>query len=337
MTAELPDVRSLLAEWGLPATAALTRPGRGTNNHTVIVTDGDRRFVLRISQNLTDDQVRAEHRLLARLRQAGLPFAVPEPLPALGGESLVPASAGPATLTAWLPGVRPELTDTAAMARLGRTAGLLSRALAAIPPQDAPHNWVTAAHVHPDVPDAGELCRDLIAAGADPALVALLERQAAAGQEPAASLPVQVVHGDLAASNLLAAGPGGAITAVLDFEIAGLSARIQELAVTLSQSGALERPDWRQQAGALAAGYSSAAGLTGAEIAALPGLLAGRAVGTVLWRAGRWRLGQAQLPEVTARLEELGRTVSWLAACGGELADLIAAQSSAPGGVPPAV
>jgi hypothetical protein len=53
----------LLARWGIPADAAVALTEHGTNNRTLQVTAGDRRWSLRISQNLTPPQVRAEHRL----------------------------------------------------------------------------------------------------------------------------------------------------------------------------------------------------------------------------------------------------------------------------------
>lgn len=318
------DLTSLLAEWGLPPDARLSPAKRGTNNQTLIVSAGRRRFVLRISQNLTADQVRSEHRLLAWLRASGLPFAVPEPLPTLAGEDLVETGAGSARLTVWLPGARPRLTGEAALRRFGRTVGLLSRALAPVPPQDAPHNWRTAVHVHPEVPDVGHLCRDLRAAGVDAHRTMQLESLAAeVDSQPAARLPAQVVHGDLAASNLLADERTGEITAVLDFEIAGLNARMHDLVIALRQSGALDGPAWRQQVTAVAEGYASAQEMTASEAAAVPGLLRERAVGSVLWRSGRWRLGQAQLTEVTSRLRELGQAQEWLAAHGDELARLL--------------
>ena len=326
MTAAPTDLASLLAKWGLPADARLAAADHGTNNQTFIVSIDSPRFVLRISQNLTADQVRAEQRLLARLRGAALPFAVPEPRPTLTGEALVETGAGPATLTAWLPGARPGLSGETALRHLGRTVGQLTQALAPVPPQDAPHNWRTALHVHADVPDVGALGRDLRAAGVDPGLTRMLEAGAAeVDSSPVTGLPVQVVHGDLAASNLLADERTGEITAVLDFEIAGLDARVHDFTNALKQCGALEGPGWRQQVTAMADGYGSAQQMTDTEAAAVPGLIREGLVNSVLWRAGRWRRGQAQLAEVTDRLRTLERTSGWLAACGDELADLLAA------------
>src|ERR1700683_4938667 len=131
----------LLARWGIPARADLVRAERGTNNQTFAVILGRSRWALRISENLTAEQVHAEHRLLARLHRAGLPFAVPEPGPTLAGDPVADTPAGPATLCWWIPGVRPELTGEQALARFGHAIGLLSDALRSVPLADAPHDW----------------------------------------------------------------------------------------------------------------------------------------------------------------------------------------------------
>jgi hypothetical protein len=115
-------VATLLARWGIPAGAAVALTERGTNNRTLQVTAGDRRWSLRISQNLTPAQARAEHRLLARLARAGLPFAVPAPVPLPGGSTVAGTPDGPATLCEWIPGVQPDLSQEAALERFGRAA-----------------------------------------------------------------------------------------------------------------------------------------------------------------------------------------------------------------------
>ncbi len=307
VTADPSDLTALLTRWGVSPQARVARAGIGTNNQTFLVDHGAGQWVLRISENLTADQVRAEHRLLARLRTSGLPFAVPEPVPALDGEFLVETAVGPATLVSRLPGVRPDLTGVPALERFGRAVGQLSAALGHVPRHDAPHDWLTSRNVHPDVADVPGLCRELATAGVSSELTRLL-----AGFEHgtwltgvlrpgARSLPVQVVHGDPAASNVLADEDTGEVTAVLDFEIAGAELRVQDLVVALKQSDALDAPDWQRRAAALARGYRSAQELTDAEAAAVPDLLRARAAGTVVWRAGRWRRGQARLDDVEAR------------------------------------
>jgi homoserine kinase type II len=319
-----PLLAALVAYWGIPPWARFTA-AHGTNNQTFVVRAGSLRFVLRISQNLTAAQVRAEHRLLARLRQAGLPFAVPEPVPMLTGDFVAQTAAGPATVTKWLPGSRPDLSDERALERFGLTIGQLSTELGRIPREDAPHDWLTSPHVHPEVPDIAELCRELAGAGISSELTRLLTgfQQGTWLTGAGAGLPVQVVHGDVAASNVLADERTGEVTAVLDFEIAGADLRVQDLVVGLKQSGALDPPDWRRRAAALARGYCGARELTEAEAAAAPDLLLARATGTVVWRAGRWRRGQASLDEVSVRLHELAAADKWLTAHRSELVSLL--------------
>src|SRR6266567_1383953 len=127
----------LLARWGIPADAELTRAESGCNNQTFAVAYGGGRWVLRISQNLSAAQARAEHRLLGRLRTADLPFGVPEPVSALSGDTVAETPAGPATLCRWISGVRPDLAADPALERFGRAIGLLSLALRPVAWSDA--------------------------------------------------------------------------------------------------------------------------------------------------------------------------------------------------------
>jgi homoserine kinase type II len=319
----------LLARWDVPPDAELTPAGRGTNNQTVTVAHRGRRWAPRISQNLSTAQVQAEHRLLTRLRTAGLPFQVPEPEPAADGGTVVETSSGPATLCRWIPGVHPDLAGERAMEGFGRAFGQLGQALRRVPAEDAPHDWRgDPLQVHPAVPDVSGLCLDLRAVGASSQHTALLEtaarRLAAWWPGTCGDLPVQVVHGDPAASNTLVDEHTGRVTGLLDFEIAGTAFAVQGLVAGLAQSGALDGPRWPRRAAALIRGHASVRRLGRAEIEAVPGLLIGRSVGSVLWRAGRWRRGQATLGEVTERLDRLEQTTRWLEASGERLLSILA-------------
>ena len=325
-------VAKLLVRWGIPAGAAVALTEHGTNNRTLQVTAGDRRWFLRISQNLTSDQVQAEHRLLARLARAGLPFAVPAPVPLPDGSTVAGTSGGPATLCEWIPGVRPDLSQEAALERFGRAVAELSDALAAVPPQDAPYDWQDAPLPAP--PDVAALARDLMAAGLDSARAAVLrdgaDRAATAWEGIAGRLPNQVVHADLAAPNVLVSPDTGAVTGVLDFETAGYWIRAIELAVALALSGAAKGPGWPRRAVAVARGGAWGDRLTAAELAALPDLIVTRAVGSMLWLADRWRHGQSSLPEVTSRLDLLAGILRWRTAEGSELVHIVATAGTSP-------
>ena len=61
-------------------------------------------------------------------------------------------------------------------------------------------------------------------------------------------------------------------------------------------------------------GCASVRRLEPAEVAALPELLIARSLGSVLWRAARWRAGAGHFAEVTAQAGRLEATTRWLAA-----------------------
>jgi homoserine kinase type II len=326
----VPDGMSeLLADWDVPKGAQLTSVERGTNNRTFVVIHGRQRWVLRVSQNLSADQVRAEQRLLRRLGHVGLPFQVPAPLPALNGDKVVETSAGPATLCPWIPGVRPDLASELALERLGRAIGMLGEAMRDVPFQDAPQDWRgDRLRVHPEVPDVEDLCLELAVAGVRPEQVELLRvasRRLAAWQPKTGSLPVQVVHGDLGASNVLVHKQTGELTGLLDFEIAGADFRVNDLVAALLLSGALEGCQWGRQCAALVRGSVVVRRLSIGEIRAVPELMVCRSVGSVLWRAGRWRRGQARVGDVADRIDELDTALRWLAARGEQLLALLEA------------
>jgi homoserine kinase type II len=319
-----------LALWGIRGDAEFSFPERGTNNKTLLVTQGERRWVLRISQNLSAAQVRAEHRLLARLRQSGLPFSVPEPVPALTGETVAQTAAGPATFCRWIRGVRPDLTDEQALVRFGVAIGAVSDAMRLLPLDDAPQDWRDGPlRMLPDDVDVDGLGRELTTAGVSREHSVLLTETAQAvamrwrAAASAGQLAIQIVHGDLGASNTLVDESTGQVTGLLDFEIAGADFRVQDLVAGLLLSGALAGRDWQVRAAALIRGAASVICLGDAELQAVPELLMCRSVGSALWRACRWRRGQASLGEVTDRLHELDASLRWLALSGGRLLALL--------------
>lgn len=172
-----PLLADLLPAWqlGLDADTDIRRPEHGTNNQTFLVARASQRFVLRISENLSPAQVQAEQRLLGWLRRAGLPFAVPEPVAATDGKTMIETPAGPATLSRWLPGERPDFGTEPALERFGRAVGMLGQALQRVPSADAPQDWLSSPL---PVPRLETTMRWLAAHGDE--LVALVSAQGAA-------------------------------------------------------------------------------------------------------------------------------------------------------------
>jgi homoserine kinase type II len=293
------EIAALLPLWAIPAgTAAVPAGARGTNNRTFAVDDGRRRYVLRVSGFLSVAEVSAEHRILRRLREGGgLPFRVPEPVPALDGRTVIETAAGPAVVCRWLPGAHPVLDGDAALTRVGAAAGLRSAGM-------------SARHA------------EVIEEAAD---------RAGRWWPSAGGLPAQVIHGDIASSNVLADPGTGTVTGLLDFELAGAGYRVQDVAAALCNCAAPGLPGWPRRVAALLRGWSSVQCLEPAEVTALPELLLARSLGSVLWRAARWRAGIGSLDELTSRAGHLEETARWLADSAEEFLGVAAA---AGGGAP---
>ncbi|WP_161605975.1 phosphotransferase enzyme family protein [Microlunatus speluncae] len=302
------ELLALVARHWSIGPARLTGPQRGTNNLTRIVTTDRAVGVLRVYRNLDQERVAREHRLLARLASAGLPYRIPRPVPTGSGATLVASPWGAISLSDWIDGRRPDLERPGAARAAGRALARLDLALAAVPEPDAPFDWLG--------PDIGRATIDpgLVTALADAGLpgaqVAWLRQRTGPPARPA-ELPVQIIHCDFGASNLLVTDDDQ-LSGVLDFEVAGRDLRINDLAITLFQSGLLDGPDWPARTAELLIGYAEVITPDPAEIMIIPSLIAARALGTVGWRATRWRTGLDTLAEVSDRITEAQQTEHWL-------------------------
>ncbi|MQA05048.1 MAG: phosphotransferase [Streptosporangiales bacterium] len=304
-----PRLRAVVSSWRLEPPRRVRSPARGTNNWVRLLDCAGRRLVVRGYENLTGDQVAGEHALLAALRAAGLPFAVPSPVPLPDGRTWLATEEGPVAVFAWLPGERPD-PSSHALERVGEALGRLDAAFADLDSALAPHDWRRdLAGTHPDGVRLTELGVDMAALhDLDVAYARLLDHA-----------PTQLVHQDMALSNVLMSD--GVVTALLDFELAGLDLRVADVVAALVQSGCTEPAPARPlaRATALLRGYGRAVRLTDVEVEALPTLLRFRAAGALVWRYGRYRRGQSSRAAVAARLDELAAMDAWVRSFGAEL------------------
>jgi homoserine kinase type II len=187
--------------------------------------------------------------------------------------------------------------------------GALDVALAKVPRSLAPNDWrdQTLATLRPEITDLAALVAELTASLPDNENTAWFAHHVQTSDhtvaELAPSLPCQIVHGDLALSNLLAVD--GVISGVLDWEIAGWDFRVNDVVSSLmGSSGDPEDAEWPARVRAFHQGYAHHVTLTDAERAAIPSLVRHGALATAVWRAGRWRRGDASLEEVAAALED---------------------------------
>jgi homoserine kinase type II len=309
---------------------------RGTNNLVQRVETPGGSFVLRVYRNHTDPgRLRFEHDVLVHLRAAGLPFAVPAPLPTRSGDLSVRLLAqngkALATLTPFVPGAHPRSDDLQQVVAAGEALGALDLALARLASLDAAdglswRSYGDLEHCHPLVPDP------LAALVALPVADAMRQRLMAGYAwlmehiPPLyAALPRQLSHEDFAPDNVLM--EGARITGVLDFEFCARDLRPMDLTVALSWwpgdrfGSGEEWPVLR----AFACGYARHVLLDPEEIAAIPALFRLRAYTSVIHRLGRQRQGLSPLAAVVSRAHAAVAREDWLRAHSAQLVESVRA------------
>lgn len=308
------NLTTVLERWCLGDPVQSRPAGWGTNNRVHVVDVPGRRVVVRVYQNLDATQVAAEHAVLAALAAADLPFQVPRPLPAPDGSTWTATPDGPAAVFCWLDGDRPQPTLDV-MERVGRALGELDLALADLDTDLGPFDWRRSiAATHPAVTDLTALVDEFGANGELADLPALDETYLRLLEHA----PVQLVHQDMALSNVLVRD--GEVTALLDFELVGADIRVSDPVAALVQAGCLEEArDPLARATALLRGYGKSIRLTTDELTALPTQLRFRSASGVIWRYGRYVRGQTDREDVLTHIRDLAATTAWVRAHGEAL------------------
>lgn len=298
-----------LAPWGIPPPTVVRDVDGGTNNAVRIVDD---RYVVRTYQNLSPDQIAAEHRLVTALaEQADLPFAVPVPIPARDGRTAVGA-------TAVFPLISGRIATRDDLASIELAAAALCdllRVMAELPLQLAPWDLhLPLDRLRPEITDLDALRIELETLLPGDEGVAWFAEHIVPLEQGWAALvgqfPVQLVHGDFSLSNVLI--DGGRVTGVLDFEISGSGTRIGDVVAATSMAAGFGIPGDLDRLAAFQRGFARHGRLDASELAAFPVLLRHRALGAVVWRAGRWRRGHASIDEVSNDLADGLALERWL-------------------------
>lgn len=316
------DYSAMLSAYDLaPPLTPFALDGAGVNNETAGLRTGAGAYVVKRYRTLAGAAALAyEHRLLARLTGAGLPFAVPAPLTARDGRTLARDGDEWLALFPLLPGAPPDPRDPQAAEQVGAALAALHAALARVPAEPHPslRPYGDLDHVHPDVPEP----EALPVADAAWWRGEIRELRAFAGG-PYRALPWQLTHGDFAPGNTLFTG--GALTAVLDFEMAQPDARAIDVAAGLyfTLRPCEDPPAW--DAGrAFTRGYARHIELTQAEIDAIPALMRLRNTVSVIWHVGQDRRLARGPGRGAWRVTKARRTAAWLARTGDRLWDSVA-------------
>jgi homoserine kinase type II len=326
------DLDGLLQAWALPEPHRWTPLANGTNNLVQRVETPGGDYVLRAYSNHADPaRVRFEQSILTQLADAGLPFAVPAPIPTRSGALFAQVSIDGvetlATLTALIPGQHPRGGDLDQALAAGEALGLLDVALAHIVPPDPDEalSWRSYGdlmHCHLLVPDPLASIAELpVPEGARRRLLARCTWLLDHIGEVYARLPQQLLYEDCGLDNILMDGPR--VTGILDFEFCARDVRPMDLTVALSwwpvdQFGTgAEWPIIR----AFARGYARHIRLTSQEVEAIPLLFELRAYTSLIHRLGRYRQGLSPLGAVTARAFAALERADWLVANGARFVE----------------
>ncbi len=323
----------------------------GMNNTTRYVERAGNRYVLRIYETHRDeDKVAYEHHVLACLSKApiaGLP--TPSPVAAMSGATVVHTLDGKlAALFHHREGKNPVLKTAVDFHDFGRAAGALSLAMSKLAPDHAP---LYRPYYELCLPTPEEQRQTLFAPlHAADAIVADMQEALHAAEAGMArihkkvpllqSLPHQLIHGDLNASNVLA-DENNRIVALLDFEFVAWDLRVMELAVCLSEAveaaseatsdaaadtvsdaaaknvsdTAADAPqDTAAKAciSALVSGFIEQVPLTREELAVLPDLLLLRRLDVFIHFLNRWQNGVDSPQNVRRFLGEVLSQTQWL-------------------------
>ena len=282
-----PDVIELLEEWSFISGATLEPTNQqGASNTTYIIDAPAGKFILKLYGDSTlTTQIQYEHSLLAYLQQADLSFAIPAPVPALSGETLVWVNKNDTPLRVallpFLPGQPAERQNLRHTRAAGQVLGELHRTLAGFDPEGQLAQipvWGDLCYLHPLVTDPLKVPQSLALNPEQQArLVKTFTEVLAAQPHLYTTLPVQTIHADYLSPHVLL--ESNRVVGVLDFEFATKDLRLWDYICGLDHFALFpwqEKTQW-QLVQAFSAGYSEQVSLTRQEAEAL----------TLAWRLQR--------------------------------------------------
>ena len=273
------DVIELLEAWSFISGATLEATNRqGANNTTHVINTPAGKFILKLYGDSTlTTQIEYEHTLLAYLQQADLSFAIPAPMPALSGQTLVKVKKEDTQLRVALlpfllgqPMERQNLSHTRAA---GQALGELHHVLVGFDPKgklaQLP-SWGNLNHIHPLITDPLEVTQLLpLTSNQQVRLVKTLTEVILASPQLYKKLPVQTIHADYLSPNILV--EADRVVGILDFEFATTDLRLLDYICGLDHFASFpwqELPRW-QFIQAFSAGYKENVSLTQFEIEAI--------------------------------------------------------------------
>lgn len=308
------NLAHLWQAWPIAGPWRLSPLSGGTNNLVWLAESADgKRYVLRLFPNLTQlPRLHYEAALLGALSNRDLPFRLPLPIRTLSGESVAFLEQGAekaafAILSSFLSGKHPDRNDLSLAPPAAAAMAALDNALATLPeiatPAEFEQTFTYGSLVigSPSIPDPIAAVERLPvernkARQIQNILVSVIE------EIPGlyARLPQQLLHRDYDPANIFM--EGRRVTAVFDFEFAGVDLRVMDLGVALSWWPLNLMGTGREWEviDAFATAYVADFPLSEEELRAIPEVLRLRDAGSFVHRMGRYFAGL----EIDATMQE---------------------------------
>jgi homoserine kinase type II len=322
------DLEQLPAAWPIERPFRLRATIRGISRSTNFVDTPSASYLLCVYPPGTDaTRVRYEHALLGALRGAGLPFAVPSPVPTEAGATFVEVSGGDrlASLVEVIPGQMLDGTSPVQTRAFGLALGHLHRALATVDLGPAPPRHLSYGAIERFLTGVEEPLGALdgvpLTEDDQRRVRTILDALGAEAPTVVAALPHQLRHGDWNGSNALLVDDR--VRGVLDFEFARPDVRAMDLAHGWYYLSVGSPDDPWAQITAFAAGYREVVAPTAAEVAAVPLLTKLYFGASTPFAIGRWRRGEADVERVRTRVRYLLELDEFLRQHAGRLVDTL--------------
>ncbi len=327
------NVTNLWTAWPVAGPWHLSPLAGGTNNLVWHAEAADgQSYVLRLSFDMSlIPRIRFEAALLEALSDKQLPFLLPLPLRATNGDIIVlfeqeKGTPALATLYPLLPGSPPERNDPINASKAGSTLALLDNALATLPEIHPPGDFQSLptfgelAQWHPLVPDPlAEVEQLPIDGDQSKQIRAILTRVIESVGGLYVQLPQQLLHRDCDPVNILM--DDQQVTAVLDFEFAGIDIRVVDVCVALSWWPINLMGTGREWEliDALGMAYVTNFPLSEEELLAIPDVLRLRDATSLVHRIGRYLAGLETDTRMQGRVKHSLWREEWLSANQGKL------------------
>jgi homoserine kinase type II len=267
--------RVIFEQWSFLVEATFEPTAQGSSNTTYFVATPNNRFVLKLYAGTTETtQIDYEYSLLTFLQHADLPFSVPVPISAACGETLISVELeGQSLMVALLPclvGQPPDRRNLDQIQSAGFSLAKLHHQLVKFDPLGQLAKlpfWGELAQIHPQVRDPLVVPKMLnLGLEEQTRFGQLLQEVIEAAPHLYKTLPIQTIHADYIAPNILV--NSDRVVGILDFEFATRDLRLLDYLSSLDQFASFP---WKEDrfddiVRAFSKGYRACSSLTTAEM-----------------------------------------------------------------------